>query len=65
MVDGDDGAAFADALGVHVDGGRGEGRVDFVDGYGVVRIRRATTEIRDCAKEERRGLTRRRRRRRR
>lgn len=41
MVDGDDGASLADALGVDLDGGGGEGGVDGVDGDGVVGVGRA------------------------
>lgn len=41
VVDGDDGASLADALGVDLDGGGGEGGVDGVDGDGVVGVGRA------------------------
>lgn len=45
VVDRNDCASLADALGVHLDGGLGERGVDIVDGDGVVRVGGTTCQL--------------------
>lgn len=51
VVDGDDGTSLADALGVDLDGGGGEGGVDRVDGDGVVRVGRTVEGGLACGRD--------------